>query len=234
MDNTNIDRTKYFEGLGENFEVYMNDYDVQRRQYLIFSQLLKDRKLKDAGVLEVGCGTGRFSEQIVGLGAELTVLDIGPKLVDKVSRKLSCDGVVGDACNLPFADESFDIVISSECIEHTLHPEQAIREMCRVCRSGGLVCVTSPNRLWYPVLVAARKLGLRKFSGIENWIYPRRAATVMRQEGMTNIVISGCHLWPFQLKFTQPMLRRLDAMGKKLYPCMINFGILGQKGSPRD
>lgn len=224
----------YFDGLGEKFEAYMSDYDVKQRQLLVFSHLLKNLTLEQARVLEVGCGTGKFSEQIAKLGGKLTVLDIGPNLVDKVARMLSCTGVVGDACNLPFADQSFDAVISSECIEHTLHPQQAIREMCRVCRPGGRVCLTSPNKLWYPILLIAKKLGLRKFSGIENWISPRKAAAVMLEEGMTNIVLSGCHLWPFQLKFTRPLLRRFDAIGKRLYPFMINFGIVGQKGIPRD
>lgn len=223
------DKIDYFEGLGEKFDAYISDYDVERRQYLVFSQLLKNRNLERSVVLEVGCGTGRFSEQIVKLGADLTVLDIGPNLVKEVTRKVSCTGVVGDACKLPLSDESFDIVISSECIEHTPFPKQAIREMCRVCRYGGFVCITSPNKLWYPILVIAQKLGLRKFSGIENWLWPNNVAAIMRKEEMTDIVISGCHLWPFQLKLTRWTLRRFDTFGKHLYPVMINYGIVGYK-----
>lgn len=229
MNKDNV--VEYFEGLGEKFEAYMSDYDVERRLSLVFSHLLKNEKLAAANVLEVGCGTGRFSERIVQSGAKLTVLDIGPNLVDNVSSMFSCTGIVGDACNLPFADQTFDTVISSECIEHTLHPKQAIREMCRVCRKGGLVCITSPNKLWYPALAIAKRLGLRKFSGIENWLWPVKAAAVMREEGMIDIVISGCHLWPFQLKLTRPLLRRLDTIGNRLYPVMINFGITGRKST---
>lgn len=225
------DRTFYFDRLGDDFDKYMSDYDVKQRQLLVFSRLLGNQRLDGAKVLEVGCGTGRFSKRIAGIGADLTVLDIGATLVDKVARTLSCTGVVGSACNLPFADQTFDAVISSECIEHTPNPERAIEEMCRVCRCGGRVCITSPNKLWYPILIITEKLGLRKFSGIENWIWPRKAAAVMRQKGMRDIVISGCHLWPFQLKFTRPLLRRLDAIGEQLYPFMINFGMVGRKGN---
>ena len=226
---SSADRIDYFNGLGDKFEQYMSDYDVERRQFLIFSQLLKDKKLQGADVLEVGCGTGRFSEQIVKLGGKLTVLDIGSNLVDEVTRRLSCAGLVGDACDLPIADGSFDFVISSECIEHTLNPKQAIKEMCRVCRQGGMVCLTSPNKLWYPVLVASRKLRLRRFSGIENWVWPREAVAVMLEEGIRDVVIGGCHLWPFQIKFSRFVLRRVDALGRWLYPVMINFGVTGHK-----
>jgi hypothetical protein len=51
----------------------------------------------------------------------------------------------------------------------------------------------------------------------------------MREEGMKDIILSGCHFWPFQLKFTRPLLHRIDAFGKWLYPLMINFGIMGRK-----
>lgn len=224
-----INAITYFEGLGEKFDAYMSDYDVEQRKFLVFSQLLKDQELKGAKVLEVGCGTGRFSEQIVRLGGELTVLDIGPTLVANVASNLSCSGVVGDACNLPFAAQSFDVVVSSECIEHTLNPERAIREMCRVCRAGGLVIMTSPNKLWYPILAMAKKLRLRKFSGIENWVFPGKAAAIMLEEGMADVVMGGCHLWPFQLKFTRFLLRRFDTLGRWLYPIMVNFGIRGRK-----
>ena len=137
----------YFDRLGDNFERLMDDYDVSRRCYLIFNQLLKDEDFEGKKVLEVGSGTGRISQEIFSRKADLTILDIGENLVRQVKEKLNCKGVVGDACCLPFDDNSFEVVISSECIEHTLTPQKAIEEMCRVCRPGGTVCVTSPNKL---------------------------------------------------------------------------------------
>jgi len=224
-----VDKTGYFEHLDGKFDEFMSDYDVNRRKNLIFSQLLPNFYWKNTKVLEVGCGTGRFSEEIMGYGGQLTVLDIGPKLVEKVVGRLGCEGKVGDACNLPFPDDSFDIVVSSECIEHTLDPEKAIAEMCRVCRTGGTICLTTPNKLWYPVLWLSIKLKLRQFDGIENWISPGRAKAVLQRQGLKATAISGCHLWPFQLKFTRSLLQKTDALGKWLYPLMINFGIAAQK-----
>jgi len=220
----------YFDSLGDNFENFMDDYDVSRRCYLIFDDLLADVPLKGKKVLEVGCGTGRISSQIVKKKADLTVLDIGENLVRQVCEKYSCRGITADACHIPFPDNMFDVVISSECIEHTLEPIQAIREMCRVCREGGSVCITSPNKIWYPILWLAVKTGYRKFRGIENWLFARRAYTVMKEAGMGELRRSGCHLWPFQLNFTRALLRRIDmSAGRYLYPMMINYGIKGVK-----
>lgn len=222
----------YFDKLGDDFELMMSDYDVERRQVLVFEQLLGGRRLDGLSVLEVGCGTGRFSQRIASLGADLTVLDIGPSLVKAVSERLGCKGVVGDACKLPFADGSFDAVISSECIEHTPDPLAAISEMCRVCKAGGTVCFTTPNKLWYPVLWLSVKLHIRKFAGPERWIFPGAGKRAMARAGMGDMVVSGCHAWPFQLKFTRPLLRRLDRSGGGLYPLMINFGIAARKLGP--
>ncbi|MBI4963476.1 MAG: class I SAM-dependent methyltransferase [Desulfomonile tiedjei] len=220
----------YFESLGEKFDEFMDDYDVEQRISLIFSSLLKDLDLRGSEVLEVGSGTGRISRRIVGCGARLTVIDIGQRLVSTVSPDCQ-SGVVGDAISLPFADASFDAVVSSECIEHTTNPRAAIEEMCRVCRPGGVVCITTPNKLWYPVLVLAQALGLRKFSGIENWIFPYQAARIMRRSGMKQISLSGCHLWPFQIKFGRALSKAVDRWGRFLYPFMINFGVMAVKDS---
>jgi ubiquinone/menaquinone biosynthesis C-methylase UbiE len=228
---TNPDKTAYYDQLGDQFEAFMSDYDVDRRHVLIFEQLLGDETLEHRHVLEIGSGTGRFSRTIVDQGGELTALDIGPGLVTALTQKLTCRGVAGDALSLPFADAAFDVVISSECIEHTLDPILALREMCRVCRPGGVVCVTTPNRLWYPVLFVSQKLKIRKYSGIENWISPQQAASTFRDIGMRNVELSGCHLWPFQFRFTRPLLSRIDEYGSKLYPMMINFGVRGRKQS---
>ena len=222
----------YYEDLGhDDFEDFMSDYDVARRRRLIFDTLLGGRDIAGLRVLEVGSGTGRFSRDIVARGATLTVLDIGETLVNRVVSENSCDGVTGDACVLPFLGGAFDAVISSECIEHTPEPLAAIREMCRVCAPAGTVCVTTPNRLWYPVMRLSQKIGARKFHGIENWIWAGRASDIMKREGMTTVRIGGCHLWPFQLKFTRPLLQRADALGSVLHPLMINFGIAARKGA---
>jgi len=50
-------RAEYFDALGEKFETYMSDYDVERRQFLIFSTLWNKNLLRGRKVLEVGCGT---------------------------------------------------------------------------------------------------------------------------------------------------------------------------------
>lgn len=222
----------YFDSLGEKFDEYMSEYDVVCRKKLIFERLLKTMPLTGKCVLEIGCGTGRFSEEILARGSKLTVLDIGSSLVANVTGKHRCLGTTGDATRLPFLENSFEAVISSECIEHTPDPLASIEEMCRVCKPGGFICFTTPNRLWYPVLLISNWTGIRKFSGIENWIFPYQGIASLKSQKMTDIKANGCHLWPFQVKKSRPLLRRLDVYGQHLYPLMINFGLFAIK--PRE
>jgi ubiquinone/menaquinone biosynthesis C-methylase UbiE len=53
--------------------------------------------------------------------------------------------IAADVQQIPFADESFDYVVSSEVIEHVIEPEKAIHEMCRVLKRGGYLALTTPK-----------------------------------------------------------------------------------------
>jgi SAM-dependent methyltransferase len=57
--------------------------------------------------------------------------------------------VVADARRLPFRDQTFDVVVSTEMLEHVLSPEQAVGEMWRVLRHGGKLVLTT--RFLYPI-----------------------------------------------------------------------------------
>ncbi|MDX1384766.1 MAG: methyltransferase domain-containing protein [Thermoanaerobaculia bacterium] len=219
----------YYDRLGDRFDDWMSDYDVERRQALVFEDLLAGGAMEGLRVLEVGCGTGRFSSQLRRRGADLVVLDIGLGLTRRVAAAAAGRGVTGDATRLPFATGAFDLVVSSECIEHCETPLVAIAELCRVVGSGGRVCLTTPNRLWLPIVRSAQFLRLRRFQGVENWIWPLQARAEMRRHGLVQLALSGCHLWPFQLRFARPLLAWIDGAGRRLYPLMINFGIVGTK-----
>ena len=51
----------------------------------------------------------------------------------------------GSAMDIPFPEDSFDVVVTYQCLEHVPDPERALTEMARVCKPGGVVCVVGPN-----------------------------------------------------------------------------------------
>jgi len=141
----------YYEELGDNFDAFMSEHDISTRINLI-SKLLKNVDLQSS-CLEIGCGTGRVSEMLTQRFDDLTVSDISEKLCSNVGTKLGVSYSASDACNLAFDSEAFDVIVSSECIEHTPSPLQAIEEMIRVLKPGGTLIFTTPNKLWFPALI---------------------------------------------------------------------------------
>ncbi|HRO93977.1 class I SAM-dependent methyltransferase [Citricoccus sp.] len=95
------------------------------------------------GVLEVGAGSGAMAEAILAAcpRLRLTMTDIDPAMVRAGQRRLARLPVeVGqaDATALPFAEESFDMVLSFLMLHHVVHWEQAVVEAARVLRPGGV------------------------------------------------------------------------------------------------
>jgi ubiquinone/menaquinone biosynthesis C-methylase UbiE len=220
---------RYFEEIGERFNQWVSPYDEGRRLQMV--QRLMPRNALTRTCLEVGCGTGAISKGIAPLVGCLTVADISASLARQVGELLHIAWLEQDACALSIPDESFDLVISSECIEHTPDPRRAIAEMARVVKRGGMLIVTSPNKLWFPLVWLAMKTKTRKFSGNERWLFPWEAQRILRNHGIGHIVMTGCHLLPWQLPFAKKVLPFFDRMGRILYPFMINYGLHGVRMS---
>ena len=96
--------------------------------------------------LEIGAGTGYFSLNLMAAGhiAELTATDIAPGMLEALranadSLDLDVDTVVTDAENLPFPDESFDLVLGHAVLHHIPNLNAAAAEFFRVLRPGGLI-----------------------------------------------------------------------------------------------
>jgi ubiquinone/menaquinone biosynthesis C-methylase UbiE len=94
--------------------------------------------------LDVGCGTGVFTELIVNTctPASIDAVDPAPSQIDYARQRLSgrfVDVRVGDAQQMPFADNAFDVVASALAFNFVPDPARALSEMRRVCRPGGYV-----------------------------------------------------------------------------------------------
>lgn len=94
-------------------------------------------------VLEVGCGPGELAARIEATGAAVTAVDISPRMVE-LARGRGVDASVGDVQQLPFADETFDVVLAAWMLYHVPEPGRGLDELARVIRPGGrLVAVTN-------------------------------------------------------------------------------------------
>ncbi|MBW1971998.1 MAG: class I SAM-dependent methyltransferase [Deltaproteobacteria bacterium] len=113
-------------------------------RYLFALQFVKDKK-----VLDVASGTGYGTKLIAEHGAK----DVFGVDIDLLSIKYSIDKffhkrshfIVGDALYLPFKDNSFEVIIAFETIEHVDNPERFLKEISRILISKGIFLCSTPN-----------------------------------------------------------------------------------------
>jgi hypothetical protein len=100
-------------------------------------------KLDFQTALDVGCAEGYFMNIVrKRSGAEVWGIDLSTVAIAKAHEKYGLPVAGADATSLPFADGSFDLVFSTETIEHVLEPDVMLAELRRVSR--GTVVVTTP------------------------------------------------------------------------------------------
>jgi SAM-dependent methyltransferase len=110
-------------------------------------------------VLEIGCGLGIDSVKFAKSGAELTCIDLSDTSVHYTRQllqqlKLSASVFQGDAENLKYPDESFDVVYAYGCLMLVQDEAKAFREVHRVLKPGGeALVVLYHRRSWYWLLV---------------------------------------------------------------------------------
>lgn len=224
------EREYVHERLGAGFERALSSYDTARRVETLVDRFLPDDLVRGREALDVGCGLGYFSARLQERGALVTATDLGPNLVEATRRRVGCRAEVADALRLVehFGPERFDLVVSSECIEHTPDPAAALRQMAGVLKPGGHLAVSTPNALWRPLVLVATRLGLRPFDGFENFSTFRSLRSGLRDGGVSVVRQEGLHLFPFQVG-AHGLSRWCDGRLQALGPLMINLCVLGRK-----
>jgi 2-polyprenyl-3-methyl-5-hydroxy-6-metoxy-1,4-benzoquinol methylase len=224
-----VEKMYFYESFAEQFDSKMNMYDLRKRVAVVFDELLGGHELGGKTLLDAGCGTGWFSKRAVERGAVVTSMDLGENLLGEVAKKCESHRVIGSILEMPFPDNHFDYVISSEVIEHVPAPHRAIDELYRVLKPGGTLVITTPNRVWHFSVSIANRLKLRPYQGLENWVGYAEMRKKFEQLGLRDIRMKGIHLFPFVSPLFYPILDRLHRWGKTLGPLMVNLAVSGKK-----
>ena len=133
-----------------------NDYAItENTRYIKAKKIISclkyfDTNLSEKEVLEIGCGSGIISHEISKIVKRMIATDVSNEALYTSLRKdsLPFHFTLSDGSYLPYRNNSFDIVICNEVIEHVSDQEKLVDEIYRVMKSEGLCYIATPNKLW--------------------------------------------------------------------------------------
>jgi len=137
------------------FDQWAKSYDKPLLQFWMkkfHNPVFKELQLKkETKVLDISCGTGELLKKLEGK-ADLYGIDISEEMLKIAKQKLSSATLQkADVHKLPFEDNSFDHVLSTEAFHHYYNQQKALKEMVRVTKKGGKVIVVDINFFLRPI-----------------------------------------------------------------------------------
>jgi SAM-dependent methyltransferase len=103
--------------------------------------------LEGKRILDIGCGVGAFVRRLGEFSSEVYGTDIDADRVTEGAREVPNLGLaVGEY--MPFADNTFDVILLHEVLEHVDDDRQTLREARRILAPGGRIVIFCPNRLY--------------------------------------------------------------------------------------
>lgn len=216
-----------FENIWQNYLREADEPEFNAQQ-LLFAER-KNEALKEilppapARVLECGSGSGETSAWMAANGYDVVLLDASPSALAFAEKRFQREGVkgefiLGNVYDLPFDDESFDIVTSFGLLEHFEDVDVVIAEMARVTRPGGMVFAdividrfsvqtignvfNAAVRLIYFTLNGKPAEGVREAKALfkpdfyENTYSPNAYTAFMEQAGLRGVQFRGNRPFP--------------------------------------
>ena len=174
-------------------------------------------KVADRAVLEIGCGDGQLAVKLAEMGAKVSAIDASPAMVS-AARELArahatnVNFTVGEAQELPFPDEAFDIVVAVTILCFVEDATPVFKEIARVLKPGGHLIIGELGR--WSTWAAERRV--RAWLGSRLWQRgffrtPRGLCELARSAGLRPLTVDGAVYFP-RLTWAARHLEPLDCV----------------------
>jgi ubiquinone/menaquinone biosynthesis C-methylase UbiE len=226
--------TRYLDGQ-EDFEAHARSRYELEPYIPEFAQFASARGQK---VLEIGVGMGADYLEWLKAGAKATGIDMSAASIERARRRCVAAGLtpdlrVADAEDLPFADESFDVVYSYGVMHHSPDTEQCLREAWRVLKPGGEARIMVYHHPSLTGQMLWLRYGILRGKSIRRTVYERlespgtktytKAEIPSLMEGFENLTIRQVFS-PGDLLLHRPSVRYQSPVYRlawKLYPRLL-------------
>lgn len=141
----------YFNTLAGNWNKNYSKSNLFSERLEKITKLTSDIQLKGKMVLDIGCGSGMISSYFCEQRSSVFGIDISENMIQQAnsylqSRNLQAILSIGDATNLQFPDNYFDVITCVSVLEWLDKDIEAIREIRRVLKNDGIAIVSVPNK----------------------------------------------------------------------------------------
>jgi ubiquinone/menaquinone biosynthesis C-methylase UbiE len=125
-------------------------YELDSRMGKALSAIDRFSNGKTINILDIGCGTGHYIEELLIRNHNVTGTDVAFGMLMKAKQKLNkfsgkSNLINSNIENLPFQDKSFDAIFCIGVIEYLPDISKALKEIYRVLKSDGIVILSAPN-----------------------------------------------------------------------------------------
>ncbi len=119
---------------------------MANKRYIYLIDKLRDLGVSDGEVVDSGCGEGAGSKYLIDSGFNVYSFDASSEVINKC-EEIGVNAKIGDITNFLLPDNFADIFICSETLEHLTRDQSlmASEEIQRVCKEGGVICITVPE-----------------------------------------------------------------------------------------
>lgn len=146
---------KFYRELGDKYPEAKLQYETRegiRRKIIILKHLESFAKT-GKNLLDVGCSEGTYTIPYCKMGGKAHGIDISGTLIEKAKEKAKKEGLrdifftVEDVQKFEGSEETYDIILMAEVLEHLNQPEKALINLVRVLKKGGYLLLTTPTPL---------------------------------------------------------------------------------------
>lgn len=162
----------------DNAGAYSNIYRYSHRlQIQLASEILSEELHPQKLLLDAGCWCGPYSiplsnrVKVIGIDLSPTAIRKAKEWRDRTGKRLKVDFIVGDIRYLPFRNETFDIILCLEVLEHLQNIGRGLKELRRVMKTDRTGAISMPNSLslyyiiqrFFPIVTSASENPHLKF-----------------------------------------------------------------------
>lgn len=146
--NSEFDYVDHYIKDAQEFDYFEKADEITENERTRLNQLIMEKIGSGSNrILDVGCGNGWLSKMVEIEQTQMVSLDISQINVQRALKEQPHQnhfGVVADVFHLPFLENSFDVIVASEIIEHVYDPKAFVACLLKILKPGGKLIITTP------------------------------------------------------------------------------------------